>query len=95
MPLLCLRQNVLLLKNGASKHRSVILFNFCYKWIVFHLWLLYQENGILFLVLQHAILVERKETIDLTDKGNKFYLQENSDEYSGHDLISFPRLYYM
>ena len=46
------------------------------------------------MVLQHAILVERKGTIDLTVKGNKFYLQENSDEYGGHDLISFPRLYY-
>ena len=44
------------------------------------------------MVLQHAILVGRKETIDLTVKGNKFYLQENSDEYGGHDLISFPRL---
>ena len=36
----------------------------------------------------------RKEMIDLTIKGNKFYLQENSDEYGGHDLIYFPRLYY-
>ena len=46
------------------------------------------------MVLQHAILIERKETIDTTVKGNKFYLQENSDEYGGHDLIYFPRLYY-
>ena len=46
------------------------------------------------MVLQHAILVKRKETIDITVKGNKFYLQENCDEYGGHDLIYFPRLYY-
>ena len=41
------------------------------------------------MVLQHAILVERKETIDITVKSNKFYLQENSDKYGGHDLIYF------
>ena len=47
------------------------------------------------MVLQHAILVERKETIDITVQGNKFYLQENSDEYGGHDLniFSFFHIY--
>ena len=45
------------------------------------------REDILFVVLQHAILVERKERIDITVKSNKFCLQENSDEYGGHDLI--------
>ena len=35
-----------------------------------------------------------KETSDLRFKGKKFYLQENNDEYGGHDLICFPRLHH-
>ena len=35
-----------------------------------------------------------KETSDLMVKGKKFNLQENDDEYGGHNLNSFPCLYY-
>ena len=37
----------------------------------------------------------RKVTRDLTVSCKKLYLHDNNNEYGGHDVISFPRLYYM
>ena len=36
----------------------------------------------------------RKEKGDLMVNGKTFYLYEDNEEYGGHDVISFPHLYY-